>query len=61
MTELTNYSHSYTVRKELERMVEKGEIKKFIRETTKEYGVVFYVETDQGWNPDPFWQEIHML
>lgn len=50
-------SHPYDVRLELDRMVKAGEIKRYIRETDRELGVVFFVETDQGWNPEPFWHQ----
>ena len=49
--------HAYDVRLELDKMLKSGEIKKYIREDCPERGVVFYVETDQGWNPVPIWQE----
>lgn len=50
-------SHPYDVRLELGRMVKAGEIKRYIIEKDRERGAVFYVMTDQGWDPEPFWQQ----
>lgn len=57
MNQISYNSHPYDVRLELDKMVKAGEIKKYIRETCHYRGVVFYIETDQGWHPEPFWQQ----
>ena len=36
-----------------------GNIKAFCTGYTKSTGRYFQVETDQGWNPENFWQEFH--
>ena len=53
-------SHPYDVRLELDKMVKAGEIKKYIIEKDRERGTVFYVMTDQGWDPEPYWQQHHL-
>lgn len=57
MAQIDYNSHPYYVRMELDRMVKRGEIKRYLRETDQELGVVFFVETDQGWDPEPIWQQ----
>ena len=57
MNKISYDSHPYDVRLELDKMVREGEIKKYVRETCPERGVVFYVETQQGFDPYPFWQQ----
>ena len=57
MKEINCNSHPYDVRLELEKMVKSGEIKKYILENHPTTGATFYVLTDQGWDPDPYWQQ----
>ena len=34
-----------------------GEFKQYVARQDQQRGLVIEVETDQGWNPDPFWSE----
>ena len=38
-------------------LLRKGEIRAFSATHERERGRVIYTETDQGWNPDPMYEE----
>lgn len=47
-----------TAHKAVEAELRAGHIKAFACGYTKTKGRYIEVQTDQGWNPEPFWQEI---
>ncbi|SER35311.1 hypothetical protein [Giesbergeria anulus] len=51
---------SFDVAKKMaEDAVKAGEIIRYAVRTSEKFGLCIEVESDSGWNPDPWWQEIN--